>query len=138
MVKYLFDTNVLIECLRRNRGMVETVMAKGKGHDLAISSVTFGELMVGILKNDTPRRRAALRKVLAPIRILLFDKAAATEFARIKLALEKSGMVIGPYDMQIAGQAISSGRCLVTHNSDEFSRIKRLHWEDWEIPTKDQ
>ena len=132
MVKYLLDTNVLIECLRRNRNMVQTVMAKGKGHDLAISSVTFGELMVGILKNDTPRRRAALRKVLAPIRILLFDEAAATEFARVKLALEKSGMVIGPYDMQIAGHAISTARHLVTHNSDEFSRIKRLHWEDWE------
>ncbi|MFP4353299.1 MAG: type II toxin-antitoxin system VapC family toxin [Puniceicoccaceae bacterium] len=61
-MKYLLDTNVLIECLRQNRQMAEKVMAKGKGHDLAISSVTYGELMVGILKNDTPRRRAALRK----------------------------------------------------------------------------
>lgn len=112
--------------------MVEAVMVKGKGHDLAISSVTFGELMVGILKNDTPRRRAALRKVLTPIRILPFDEAAATDFARIKSALESSGTVIGPYDMQIAGHAISAARHLVTHNSDEFSRIKGLHWEDWE------
>lgn len=88
MVKYLLDTNVLIQCLRRNRNRVQQVMAKGKGHDLAISSVTLGELMVGILKNDTLRRRAALRKVLAPIRILPFDEAAATEFARIKSGLE--------------------------------------------------
>ena len=96
MVKYLLATNVLIQCLRRNRDMVQGVMAKGKGHDLAISSVTLGELMVGILKNDTPRRRAALRKVLAPIRILPFDEAAATEFARIKLGLEKIGKGMGP------------------------------------------
>ena len=131
-MKYLLDTNVLIECLRRNRIMVAAVMANGKGHDLAISSVTFGELMVGILKNDTPRRRAALRKVLAPTKILPFDEAAAAEFAGIKKTLEKSGAVIGPYDMQIAGHAISVGRRLVTHNRKEFSRVKRLEWEDWE------
>ena len=132
MVKYLLDTNVLIECLRRNPKMAETVMAKGKRHELAISSVTYGELMVGILKNDTPRRRTALRKVLAPMQILPFDDRAAAGFARIKFALERNGEVIGPYDMQIAGHAISAGRRLVTHNSNEFSRIPRLKWEDWE------
>lgn len=132
MVKYLLDTNVLIECLRRNRNMIEAIIARGKGQDLAISSVTFGELMVGILKNDTPRRRAALRNVLTPIRILPYDQDAATEFGRIKSTLEKSGTVIDPYDMQIAAHAISTARRLVTHNSSEFSRIERLHWEDWE------
>ena len=57
MVKYLLDASVLIECLHRNPKMAETVMGKGEGHELAVSSVTYGELMVGILKNDTPRRR---------------------------------------------------------------------------------
>ena len=132
MVKYLLDTHVLIECLRRNPKMVETVMAKGKGHDLAISSVTYGELLVGIHKNDTPRRRAALSKVLAPMQILAFDDRAAAEFAKIKSALERTGEGIGPYDMQIAGHAISVGRRLVTHNGDEFERVKQLKWEDWE------
>lgn len=73
-----------------------------------------------------------MRKVLAPIGILPFDEAAASDFARIKSALEKSGRVIGPYDMQIVGHAISTGRHLVTHNSTEFARIDRLQWEDWE------
>jgi tRNA(fMet)-specific endonuclease VapC len=132
-VKFLLDTNVLIECLRRNQKMIHAVMANGKGHDVAISSVTFGELMVGILKNDTPRRRAALSKVLAPTKILPFDQDAAVEFAHVKSVLEKSGEVIGPYDMQIAGHAISAGRRLVTHKNREFSRVRRLDWEDWEI-----
>lgn len=133
MVKYLLDTNVLIECLRGNKAVIQAVMTKGKGHNLAISAVTFGELMVGMLKNDTPRRRAALGKVLTPFQILPFDHDAAMGFAQIKTILEKSGMVIGPYDMQIAGHAICTGRCLVTHNRDEFSRIKQLDWEDWQI-----
>jgi len=132
MVKYLLDTNVLVGCLRRDAKLVETVERNGKGHDLAISSVTFGELMVGIFKNDTPRRRAALNKVLAPIRVIDFGREAATEFARIKSVLEKSGRIIGPYDMQIAAHAIASGRRLVTHNGPEFSRIDKLDIEDWE------
>ena len=97
-----------------------------------VSSVTYGELMVGILKKDTPRRRTALRKVLAPMHLIPFDERAAVEFARVKSGLEKSGQMIGPYDMQIAGHAISSGCRLITHNCDEFSRISRLEWEDWE------
>jgi tRNA(fMet)-specific endonuclease VapC len=131
-VKYLLDTNVLIACLRRNETMIQAVMSRGKGHDLAISSVTFGELMVGMLKNDTPRRRAAFYKILAPVQTLAFDEAAAAEFARIKSELEGLGKVIGPYDMQIAGHAISTARRLITHNVEEFSRIQRLDWEDWE------
>lgn len=131
-MKYLLDTNVLIGCLRRNRKLAEAVETNGKGQDLAISAVTYGELMVGMFKNDTPRRRAALHKVLAPMRILDFDETAATEFARIKSALETTGKVIGPYDMQVAAHAIAARRILVTHNRCEFSRIERLEFEDWE------
>ena len=126
-------TNVLIGCLRGNRQLIEAVEKQGKGHDLTISSVTFGELMVGIFKNDTPRRRAALQKVLSPLDILPFDQEAAKEFGRIKSGLEKMGQVIGPYDMQIAAHAISTKRILVTHNAREFSRIEKLQFVDWEV-----
>jgi tRNA(fMet)-specific endonuclease VapC len=131
-MKYLLDTNVLIGCLRGNRNLIEALEKNGKDHDLAISTVTYGELMVGIFKNDTPRRRGALKKVLAPFRILDFDRESATEFARIKSALKAAGKVIGPYDMQIAAHAISARRRLVTHNGKEFSRIDNLSFEDWE------
>lgn len=113
--------------------MVAALKSNGPCHDLAISSITYGELMVGIFKNDTPRRRSAFQKVLSPMQILEFDRPAAIEFARIKSTLEQTGEVIGPYDMQIAGHAMSSSRRLVTHNSSEFSRIQGLEWEDWQI-----
>jgi len=131
-VKYLLDTNVLIACLRGNQAVIHAVISKGQGHDLAISSVTYAELMVGLLKKPTPRRRAALNKVLAPLPVLPFEKTAASAFARVKADLEAIGSVIGPYDMQIAGHAIASRRRLVTHNTKEFSRIASLSYEDWE------
>jgi tRNA(fMet)-specific endonuclease VapC len=45
--------------------------------------------------------------------------------------LEKRGQIIGPYDMQIAAQAISRDLILVTNNTAEFSRIPHLKITDW-------
>ena len=111
--------------------MIASVMSNGRGHELTISSVTYGELMVGMLKNDNPRRRTALREVLAPTRVVAFDKSAAVEFARVTAELEQSGQVIGPDDRQIAGHAISLGCRFVTRNGEKFSRLSRLEREDW-------
>lgn len=41
-------------------------------------------------------------------------------------------MKIGPYDLQISGQALSLGLILVTHNTREFNRVNGLRIEDWE------
>ena len=63
-----------------------------------------------------------------------FGWEAAHEAARIRVELEKQGMVIGPMDLLIAGTAVSHGAILATNNIDEFSRIKRLRVEDWMSP----
>lgn len=131
-MRYMLDTNLLIGCLRKKSSIIESVKKNGRGNDLAISSITYGELMVGIMKNDTPRRRAALTKVLTPMTIVDFDKDAAQTFAKVKTSLEKNGTVIGPYDMQIAAHAISKGYTIATHNTDDFKRIEGLNVVDWE------
>jgi len=41
-------------------------------------------------------------------------------------------MPVGPYDLIIAGIALTKKIILVTHNTSEFSRIKHLVLEDWE------
>jgi len=51
--------------------------------------------------------------------------------ARIRVALEKRGSVIGPMDILIAGTALSLGALLVTNNSAEFSRVPGLRVTDW-------
>ena len=45
--------------------------------------------------------------------------------------LERQGKIIGPYDMQLAAQALTRGLTFVTNNSDEFTRIKKLKVENW-------
>ena len=60
-----------------------------------------------------------------------FEREAARESARIRKELERSGAVIGPLDLLIAGTAVSLRAILATSNTREFSRIKGLRVEDW-------
>ena len=43
------------------------------------------------------------------------------------------GNKIGPYDLQLCGQALALDLTLVTHNTREFKRVIGLRIEDWEI-----
>lgn len=60
-----------------------------------------------------------------------FDSDAAAAAARIRIELEKRGVMIGPLDMLIAGTALSRGAALVTNNGAEFSRVPGLRIIDW-------
>lgn len=53
--------------------------------------------------------------------------------AEIRFQLEKAGTKIGPYDLQLSGQALSLDLTLVTHNTREFGRVNGLRVEDWEV-----
>ncbi|MEW6158829.1 MAG: PIN domain-containing protein [Verrucomicrobiota bacterium] len=59
------------------------------------------------------------------------DRAAAEKAAQIRADLERQGQPVGPYDLLIAGQAIASGRTLVTNNVGEFQRVTGLKLESW-------
>lgn len=41
-------------------------------------------------------------------------------------------MKIGPYNLQLSGQALSHDLMLVTHNTQEFNRMNDLRVKDWE------
>ena len=68
---------------------------------------------------------------LAPFNIINFDSSDALSAGIIRGYIEKQGNPIGPYDVQIAGRAITRSSILVTHNVGEFSRIPRLIIDDW-------
>ena len=68
---------------------------------------------------------------LAPVDILQFTDRAAIEYGKIRATLERSGEVIGAYDMLIAAHAYSEGMIQVTNNTSEFSRISGLNIENW-------
>lgn len=68
---------------------------------------------------------------LAPFNIISFDADDAVIAGRLRADLTKQGLPIGPYDIQIAGQAVSRNMIMVTHNIGEFSRVPGITLKDW-------
>ncbi len=64
--------------------------------------------------------------------MLPFDWDAALKTAEIRFQLEKGGTTIGPYDLQLGGQALSLDLTLVTHDTREFKRVAGLRIENWQ------
>jgi len=129
---YLLDTNVCIAAMRGNQKVVQELAARSP-EDCAVSMVSVFELFAGVVRCNDPEREG--RKVsifLEPFHLLPFDWDSALKSAEIRYHLEKAGMKIGPYDLQLSGQALSLDLTLVTHNTREFSRVSGLRIEDWE------
>lgn len=63
--------------------------------------------------------------------IIPFDANDAYEAGMIRAELAKAGQIIGPYDLQIAGQARQRNLVLVSNNQGEFERIFKLLLENW-------
>lgn len=130
-MSFLLDTNVCVDVLKGHPRVCAQLEAISPA-DCAISSVTVFELAMGVrLCRQPERERKKLAKLFAVIAVLPFDSTAAEEAARVRHELESAGLKIGPYDLLIAGQALSGRLTLVTNNTREFARISALRLNDW-------
>jgi tRNA(fMet)-specific endonuclease VapC len=132
---FLLDTNVCVQYLRGKNARVRQQLASHPVHEVHLCSVVLFELYCGVLQSADPlKNRAEVDQFAVPFASLPFDDAAADACSRIRHDLERRGIPIGPYDMQIAAIALVHGLTLVTHNIKEFSRVSGLALEDWEVP----
>ena len=134
MTMYLLDTNICIYAINgRNRKIVETLKSKPVG-EVGLSAITLAELEYGASKSaHRDRNRLMLIGFASPFRILPFDSADAEMFGILRTYLERAGTPIGPYDLQIAAQAVIRNYVLVTNNVGEFRRIPGLKVENWVV-----
>ncbi len=73
----------------------------------------------------------ALIQFLSSFEFVPFSDADAIVYGKIRAELEIKGQIIGPYDLQIAAQAMSRGMTLITNNVSEFQRVPGLLLENW-------
>ena len=131
---YLLDTNICIYFMKNQYPLLSQKILSHSPSNLLLSSITVFELEYGAEKSNWGNRtREKLAMFLAPFNILPFSTDDAIAAGRLRGCLEKRGTPIGPYDIQIAAQALSGGYTLVTHNVGEFSRVPNLKLEDWVI-----
>jgi len=132
---YLLDTNVWVAFLRDSHSPVVPRLRAVRPEEVRVCSVVIAELHYGCLCSAKPElNRGKVESLTRPYSSLPFDDAAAEQFASLRRHLESRGAPIGPYDLQIAAIALAHGCTLVTHNTQEFSRVPGLSVEDWEQP----
>ena len=130
----LLDTNVCIYFMKNSYFRLTEKLLSCDPADLAISAITVFELEYGAAKSRWGEKtRQNLAMFLAPFNILPFSAEDAVTAGRIRGYLERQGIPIGPYDLQIAAQGLSRGITVITHNTGEFSRVPNLKVEDWVI-----
>lgn len=129
---YLLDTDTLSRWARGEEP-VHSKLTSFSPDDLAVSSITVMEVEYGLAL--TPGKAKVLRPVLSQflqvVAVLPFEEKEARATAAVRAALKKQGLPIGPYDVMIAGTALSHGLVLVTSNTREYERVSGLLVEDW-------
>lgn len=129
---WMLDTNICIHIIKRKPSSVRERLATVPMDQVAISSVTLGELRYGVEKSHAQERNArVLDHFLAHVAVIAWDEVAARYYGEIRANLERRGTPIGTMDLMIAAHARSLQAMLVTHNSRAFQRVQYLTWEDW-------
>jgi len=128
---FLLDTNTIIYFFKDIGNVAASILAQSP-QDIAIPVISLYELEVGIAKSTSPaKRKKQLNTFASQVNIFQFGPKEARVAAGIRAELEKRGTPIGPYDILIAGTAVSTNSILITNNKKEFARIDRLRIDNW-------
>ncbi len=131
-MKYLLDTNICIYIIKKKPEQVIRKLSKIDPSKLALSSVTWSELVYGAEKSEKREQNLdALKDFAIPFEIPPWTSKEAQIAGKIRAELAKQGTLIGPFDIQIAAHAISLELVLVTNNEKEFKRVSGLKVENW-------
>ena len=125
---YMLDTNICIYVMKKKPENVLRRFREEMDGGICISSITLAELEYGMKHSSDPvKNEQALLRFLAPLSVLPFGAAAASEYGEIRAYLQSRG----PLDMLIAAHARVEGMTLVTNNMREFERVPELDLENW-------
>ena len=129
---YLLDSNICIFLIRNKTLLLRERIKMYSPSLLHLSVITVAELEYGAAKSKNPvKEHQAVLDFVSPFKIIDFKPNDAENFGLIRAYLEKKGTPIGPYDMEIAAQAMTNNLIVVTNNVGEFERIPWIKVEDW-------
>jgi tRNA(fMet)-specific endonuclease VapC len=131
-VRYLLDTNICIYIAKGQPTAVRDRFEKHTLQELAMSTITVGELRFGAEKSQARvRALATIEQLVQMIQPCALPLAAAEHYGHIRATLQQQGQPIGNNDLWLAAHALAEGWTLVTNNSREFIRVPGLRVENW-------
>jgi tRNA(fMet)-specific endonuclease VapC len=130
-VRYLLDTNTVSYIIKGNFPKVRERLLEVPMSEVGISVITEAELRFGVARlPQATKLRIVVEEFLMRVEVLVWDSAAAQQYASLRASLEAHGEPMGNLDLMIAAQALAAGAILVS--SDRvFRRVKGLEIEDW-------
>ncbi|MSP59724.1 MAG: type II toxin-antitoxin system VapC family toxin [Myxococcales bacterium] len=132
-MKYLLDTDAVSEPARRRPSARFLKKVAAHSSELAISSVTVGEIVFGARRVAGGERYLDyLRDAVLPhMPVLPIDLAVASRYGEVRATLEAAGKPLPDLDLLIAATALAHGLELVTGNHRHFRRVAGLELPDW-------
>jgi len=131
---YLIDTSVFVAM---ERGLLDlaAIEAHSGPVEMSLSAITASELLHGVHRADSARRRTTrgqlVEGILARFPVLPIDLQVARVHATLWADLRARGTSIGAHDLLIAATALAHGLRIVTRNVRDFERIEGLALEVW-------
>ncbi len=126
----ILDTDVCIEILRGNHGVIERRMATPD--EVATTWITACELSYGAAKSRNPDKNQILvTEFLSTLPVIGLDLPATDWFGKIKAGLEKAGNRVADADLFITAITLANSATLITGNIWHYERIDGLRIEDW-------
>jgi tRNA(fMet)-specific endonuclease VapC len=132
MPRYMLDTDPCSYIMKRTHPALLKRLQSVPVTDVCMSVITKAELLYGV--EVSPRRAqddAALAAFLPYVDAVDFADDAALHYAQIRADLKRRGTLIGANDLLIAAHARALGLTLVTNNTAEFARVRKLKLENW-------
>ncbi|MFT4294810.1 MAG: type II toxin-antitoxin system VapC family toxin [Micropruina sp.] len=125
----VIDTNVISEAFRPQPAAQVVAWLQALTGDVAITAVTYAELLAGVRHLPQGRRRttlgvaidSALQSHRDTQAILPFDHLAAPHYADILAVREKAGLPISTADAQIAAICRAHAAACATRNARDFA-----------------
>jgi predicted nucleic acid-binding protein len=112
---------------------VEKIIAGKEEEPYGISVITVSELLHGVHRADSEKRRlereAFVERVIELFPAYPFDLNAARIYARIWSNFAKKGTATGAHDLLIGATCISLGYVVLTSDVRDFERIPGLKIE---------
>ena len=133
---FMLDTDTVSYLISGRHPEVRKAAVANEG-DISISAITFAEALFGARKKDSRRLESLVKLFCEIFEVVSWTPEAASEYADIRVALERQGLPIGEMDMMIAASAKAGGYTLVTNNQSHFSRIGDLALANW-VSTNDK
>jgi tRNA(fMet)-specific endonuclease VapC len=132
MPRFMLDTDISSYILRDRPAVVGNRLRRVRGADICVSVITEAELQYGVrLAGGGDELQRDVDDFLRRLDILLWDSAAAAEYAEIRSDLDRRGSPIANMDLMIAAHARSLGATVVTNNERHFRRVSGLRVENW-------